>query len=431
MARAARQAAPQIINERDPGGDDDDDAGAGNAPVREVIPEIQNLRTPETPTFRQPRQAKDETDYVVVETDANGRPIKGGAPADEDEEALADMGGDSLVDQRRRAREMADGDGEEGPDADGNWPNHKSRRQKRREGKERMFEENKRLNGEVEELRTQLDNFRSVVEPRLSEIDSARGREQLANLDLQIATATQEAERAEKAVALAIREGDEEAVVKAMRADKTAFLKQQQLISAKATLSQRLQGAGDGARQPVGDEGADQRRAAPQRRVAPDPVIKSRADEFLSAHPWIQANKKPRDQDPDTRLALYIDEEVRREGFDARTDDYWDELEDRLRRRFPEHFEQPRRRAANGNGAGDGERRQPAAQPNNARRGPPVVGAGESRGGGRREVRISPERRQAMIDQGTVAIDGTIIDQVKFKRTLAKYDEYDRANPAR
>jgi hypothetical protein len=159
-------------------------------------------------------------------------------------------------------------------------------------------------------------------------------------------------------------------------------------------------------------------RAAP---VRVDPVVQARTMDFASLNPWLNLEKPDRA----TRIALMIDEDVAAEGFDPKTQDYWDELQTRLRE-APElaHVVRPQGRQA--------PQRQQEKQPPAERRGP-MVGApgGVNPGSGTRTVRMSPDRKQALMEIGVLDRDGrTILDMSRFNRLAARYVEHDRTSQA-
>jgi hypothetical protein len=96
-----------------------------------------------------------------------------------------------------------------------------------------------------------------------------------------------------------------------------------------------------------------------------------------------------------------------KDGFDPRTEDYWDELRKRAARRLPDKF---------------GETDKPVAKEPRNPRGGPTVGSGREHAptSTRKEIYISPERKQALVDAGVW--DDPVLRQKYVKR----YAEYDR-----
>ena len=74
---------------------------------------------------------------------------------------------------------------------------------------------------------------------------------------------------------------------------------------------------------------------APQRTIqAPDPVITRYAREWMENNPWYN----PSGRDPDSRIALTLDNALHEEGFDPKSPEYWDELTSRLRKYLPHRY---------------------------------------------------------------------------------------------
>lgn len=85
--------------------------------------------------------------------------------------------------------------------------------------------------------------------------------------------------------------------------------------------------------------------ASSQESGAIDPVLKRHADRWMEENSWYN----PAGEDEDSRIAKVVDEQLVREGWDPKSEEYWDELTNRLRRRAPHlynesHDESPRRR---------------------------------------------------------------------------------------
>lgn len=73
----------------------------------------------------------------------------------------------------------------------------------------------------------------------------------------------------------------------------------------------------------------------PQRTIQPpDPVIARHAQNWMADNPWYNPNGK----DPDSRVALTIDNALTEEGYDPKTAEYWDELDSRLQKYLPHRY---------------------------------------------------------------------------------------------
>ena len=76
---------------------------------------------------------------------------------------------------------------------------------------------------------------------------------------------------------------------------------------------------------------------APQRERtirAPDPRLKQFADSWMENNPWYDPNGK----DPDSKVALTIDQAMAEEGWNPKTPQYWQELDNRLQKYLPHRY---------------------------------------------------------------------------------------------
>ena len=133
------------------------------------------------------------------------------------------------------------------------------------------------------------------------------------------------------------------------------------------------------------------------------------AQEFIKENPWYDAQGR----DEDSAIVIAIDQSLAKEGFNPQSADYWDELRRRASKRLPERFD------------GDAPKRS-SERPESRRepRGGPAVGSGREYAptSTRKEIYISPERKQALIEAGVWD------DPVLRNRYVARYAEYDRQN---
>jgi hypothetical protein len=427
---ASKAARTQIMD----GSDEGDEDAADDRTIQAA------LTPPAEPALRMPRTQKQEDDlaYTAIEVDEEGRQL-GAVDAEEGEEV--DEGEEDAHRGRAKDEEhsLAEDEGQEQQDGDGKrWPSPRDKRRRRKEARDRNIAENENLKREIATLRSQMNNFQGRVEPKLTEIDESRVRGQIAQIDGQLQAAEDKFSKAESDVVKALREGDEDAILKAMRSRDEAFIGRERLKSQKDQLARA-----------VGEDGAEARTdgtrrpdpsATPKRRI--DPGMARHVGEFRREFPWFDGDNL---DDEDSQLVKHLDNRVRQAGFDPRTPDYWDELKERMQKskslahRFEEEREaeddderqpQARRQAvrngANGANASNGQRpqqRQPAQ-----RRGPMTSGASEGRNAGRVGVKITPERKRAMIESGTVDANGAVLDAAKFRAQLKSYDQFDRAN---
>ena len=124
--------------------------------------------------------------------------------------------------------------------------------------------------------------------------------------------------------------------------------------------------------------------ATPKQQASiPDPNLQRLAADWMERNRWY----KPDNKDTDSKIAKQIDESLTAEGWDPTSEEYWDELDNRLQRYLPHRYNQqedetPSRRSRPRNiVTGSGRESSPAA-------------------GGRNTFTLTPEQVRAMKDAG-------------------------------
>jgi hypothetical protein len=260
------------------------------------------------------------------------------------------------------------------------------RRQEKQDRKQRREEAIKRDKLELDFLRKRNDDLErrvTVQEQRTHSLD-------LSAFDAALAKAAQEADMAERVIAKAVAAGNGDDVTQAMRYRDQALARIQQLNFQKQQVAQQ--------------------RPKPQQI---DDTTLRYAQEFIKDNPWYDAQGR----DEDSAIVIAIDQSLAKDGFDPRTSDYWDELRKRAARRLPDRFGGEEKTARKTE-----DRPEPRREP----RGGPAVGSGREHAPAstRKEIYISPERKQALIDAGVWD------DPVLRSRYVKRYAEYDRNNKA-
>jgi hypothetical protein len=131
------------------------------------------------------------------------------------------------------------------------------------------------------------------------------------------------------------------------------------------------------------------RKKASQIQQAPvqqaiDPRLQRNASNWMSNNPWYD----PNGGNPDSRVALTIDQALAEEGWDPKSPDYWDELDNRLQRYLPHRYT-------------DNAGEKPAQRrPRNVVTGSGRENVTSSGSGGRNQFTLSPEQVRAMKDAG-------------------------------
>lgn len=249
------------------------------------------------------------------------------------------------------------------------------RRQEKAERKERRDKAISRDKLELDFLRKRNDD----LERRVSAQEHRTYQGDLRNLDSHIAAAANEAQMAERVIAKAVESGNGEDVTQAMRYRDQAIVKYQQLTALKNQEAQR---------------------AAMPAQPQIDDLTMHHASEFLKQNAWYD----PQGRDEDSAILLAIDSAIVKEGYNPQSEEYWDELRARAAKRLPERFK------------GQQKAREP--------RGGPAVGSGREHAPAttRKEVYISPERKQALVEAGVWD------DPVLRMKYVKRYAQYDRDN---
>lgn len=399
-------------------------------------------------------QSKPE--YEIVEVGEDGKPLDGssserGNRDGEEEGNLSEdqVGERSYLDQQRQDAR--------GGKRDSRRELPRERRERRKVAREHERAEAVALRREVADLRGELDQFKTGAEKRLNAADSGRLQGDLTRLEQDIARLDETRKAAETKQREALGAQDADAFMVAQTARDEAVIAKVRLENQRDSLKARLDTGRRTARTDDGDddrqddrggrrEGDTGQRQQPQQPAPLTGPAKRFADDFLRTHDWMD----PRSRDPevrrDSQRVRFLDAEVTAEGYDPNSQEYWDELESRMRDFMPHVFEEDEDeqrtarnngrqhqngRSQNGNGAGNGNGngngRAPNGQQAQPRRGgPPIADVGGRGGNGRKtQVKISPERKRAMIEAGSLNPDGSIANQVKFERTLREFAVYD------
>ena len=254
------------------------------------------------------------------------------------------------------------------------------RRREKTERKERRDAAIKRDKTELDFLRGRNEN----LERRLTAQEKKSQQGELNAIDYAIQQAGQEAEMADQVIAKAVENGNGEDVTQAMRYRDEAIAKVNQLQYNK-------------------------QRATAQSRQAAAPQVDDRtmyhAQQFIEENPWYDAQGR----DEDSAIVMAIDKSLAKDGYNPQTEEYWDELKVRASRRLPERFDED-------NSSPQKNSRKP--------RGGPAMGSGREHAptSTRKEIYISPERKQALVEAGVWD------DPVLRNRYVKSYAQYDKEN---
>jgi hypothetical protein len=310
-------------------------------------------------------------DIIAEDDDEELIPVD--TPPEDDPEPEAEAVEDD--DEDEEDERLAD-DAEDDPEGDIAVNVVRNKRTKRRQIQKRAKENAQR---ELRMLREQND----VLARRLSAVEgNALSHNEMA-LDGRLNDARNEVRQAEAIIARAVEAGNGDDVATAMRLRDEARTREAQLQTVQHQLQQ-----------------------SKNQPPAPDPRVASLAQEWMSANPWYD----PKGGNEDSAITNAIDTRLVAEGYNPAGVEYWQELTNRLRTRVAPAA--PARKAPEG----DAAPRKKAPPMGNTREHAPQST--------KREVYVTPERKEAMIEAGYWE------DPVKRNQMLKAYQAHDR-NSAR
>lgn len=255
-----------------------------------------------------------------------------------------------------------------------------ARREERRLKKSIHREKAKESNHLINALKTQNNQ----LSERLAQLESRTSGAELARVDKMIDDAGVQVEYAKMKIRQAVTDQDGEGMVKAQE---MLYNSQRQLESLSNTKEQAVKHMSKPAQQNIN---------------LPDPNVQRLAAEWMAENPWYD----PQGQDQDSEIAQLIDKRLTKEGFDPGSEDYWEELSDRINKKMPHLNEKP------------APRQRPRSPVGSSGRESAPVGRAN-------EFRVSPERVQAMKEMGAW-------DNPEMRaRMIKSYAKYDRENKGR
>lgn len=246
----------------------------------------------------------------------------------------------------------------------------------------------------IAEQQTQLDAVQArlaQVEGRLSGVDKGQVKTALADT-IKIFNA------AEQDHSEAFKDGDGVKATKAMRDMYAAQKRIDQLQALDQQLEQRPQQA--------------------QQRPQFDATVVSHATDWAKRNPWFKKDSNGNAADEESEIAMALSARLVKEGFDPKSEEFWDELSERAQKRLP-HV------AADGSDEDDdddfADEDKPAVQAPRKRAAPPV-GGGANRGDvkGRVAVQVSTafidELKKNGLWEDKATRDSMIHEHLKWKK---------------
>ena len=254
-----------------------------------------------------------------------------------------------------------------------------ARREERKLKKQIHREKAKESNHLINNLKTQNQQLAE----RLAQLEKRTSGAELARVDKAIDDTEVQIEYAKMKMREAVANQDGDAVVKAQE---LMYESQRKVESLKS----------------IKDQATRQMSQPPKPTMnVPDPSVQRNAAAWMERNSWYD----PQAKDMDSEIAQRLDKKLTDEGYDPSSEDYWDELDDRVAKYLPHRT---------GN----------AAPQRAATQRPRMTGSGrESAPTGRaNEFRISPDRVSAMKEAG-------MWDNPELRaKAIKKYAAWDREN---
>ena len=307
----------------------------------------------------------DDDDFEIVE-------LKEDDGDDERDQELSANDRDDEDDDRLEAdQHEAQDEGTDGSEVNARQLRRKRQKERQKESMKRTREENAVLLRKLAE-----------AEERLQALESRNVQSDAATAEQRYNYAMAQIRAAEQSLKEAFETGDGEKAIQAQR------LREQSLFAAREA------------------EELKKKLSNPQlqsKNSVLDPMTETYAQQWMRKNPWFS----PAGDDEDSAIARAIDEawsrEAQKKGINPASEQYWDELDERVRRRL---------------GRDDSERKPRKSAP-------PVTGRGDSSRpstSSDNKVYLSAERIKALKDAGVWD------DPDKRKRFVKRFQEYDRQN---
>lgn len=250
---------------------------------------------------------KDKEEIIDIKEEVDGSAVielPDSIPSPDVQEAKVDEDSDE-ADERARAKEMAEG-GEVDPDAEAVREAKRAKRRARKEYHKQVSAEKDTKLHMLERQNQELLERLAVVEKKTQGSEIARINKAIEDQEGRILFAKQKIKEATET-------GNGDLLTQA----------QEMWYEAKKNF-EALEGL---KKQSV---------QQPQHQTiqAPDPMVQRYATDWMSENPWYDPNGR----DPDSKIALTIDNAMAEEGWNPKTQEYWEELDNRLAKYLPHRY---------------------------------------------------------------------------------------------
>jgi hypothetical protein len=222
---------------------------------------------------------------------------------------------------------------------------------------------------------------------QLARLETRTSGAELARVDKAIDDTAVQVEYAKMKMREAVTQQDGDAVV---RAQELMYESQRKLESLKSIKDQ-----------------ATRQMSQPQKQAVtvPDMRVQKNAADWMERNPWYD----PQGKDLDSEIAQRLDKQLTGEGYDPSSEDYWDELDDRVSKYLPHRIESTANKKKE-------KQKVKSIQTSSGRE------SSSSGGGSNNGFRISPERVAVMKEAG-------VWDNPEARaKAIKNYVKWDREN---
>jgi hypothetical protein len=269
----------------------------------------------------------------------------------------------------------------------GSDPDREAIRQARREERQLKKQLHREKAKESNHLIAALKKQNQQLAERVAIMEKKTSGAELARVDKAIEDAAVQVEYAKLQMKEAVTHSNGEALTKAQQDWYDAQRKLESLKNMRET----------SARQTTGQTP----------NIQSDPDVKRMASDWVERNPWYD----PEGKDLDSEIAQKIDKRLTEEGFDPRSEDYWEELDDRVAKYLPH-------RADRGYNPPNVKSQRPRSMVTSSGR--DSIASTKSN-----EFRLSPQRVAAMKEAG-------LWDNPSARqKAIANYAKWDRENKQR
>jgi hypothetical protein len=250
---------------------------------------------------------KDKEEIIDIKEEVDGSAVielPDSIPSPDVQEAKVDEDSDE-ADERARAKEMAEG-GEVDPDAEAVREAKRAKRRARKEYHKQVSAEKDTKLHLLERQNQELLERLAIVEKKTQGSEIARINKALEDQETRILYAKEKIKEATET-------GNGDLLTQAQELWYEAKKQHESLENLKRQSVQQPQH---------------------QTIQAPDPMVARYASDWMSENPWYNPNGK----DPDSKIALTIDQSMAEEGWNPKTQEYWEELDNRLAKYLPHRY---------------------------------------------------------------------------------------------